>query len=559
MANLEDLVIQLKLETGNLQRGLDSAQTKIKGFGKSAESAGGGMKKMQSGMGGLMGGLGKLAGFAAITGLLVSSSKAATQDAESFATMSNSIRNVTGASKSQIAALDKQIGGLEDMAGVADDEIRPAFAGLVRATGDTTKAMALQKMALDLAAGAHVPVATAAKALGKAVNGNTKALFMLDPKLKTSKDMLGDLQKHFKGAAKTAADVDPYKRLSVTMDKIKESIGRALMPILSAFAKILQKLAPFIEKLADMIGKVVIKLMPFINQLMAKLMPVLGKVMKLIMHIVEKIMPSLVKVISKLVMPIINALVKILDGGLIDIIMQLVDSLMPLVNTLIDMLVPIIGIVIDQFMMMWEMLKPLIDILMFVVKVVLLLIGFALKPLQAIFKVVHKVIEEKIMPIFHKLMKALKPVADFIKGVLVKAFKFLSDTLGWLWSNIIQPIIDGLMSLLGMGAETSVKVKVKKPTKAEMDKIAKDAADAAGGSMMTVGSGAGGGGAGGGAGKAKATKKEKAGHTINTTVNAKTDASAQLIASQVVNAIKFNLPVAGAMGGGSMGSQVAHP
>jgi hypothetical protein len=556
MADLESLVIKLQLNSAQLQTGLNQAQGKIKNFGKSAEGASEGLKKVKHGSEGAAEGLKKMLVAGAVVGFLYEASKAAAEDATSLAILKNQLHNATGATEKQTEAIDGQLEAMSNMSATKMPALRTAFSSLVRATGDSTKALKLQRLALDVAAGAHVPVSMASKALGKAINGNVALLVRLDPKLKGSKNILGDTAKAFKGAAEAAGDADPYKKIGVIMENIKVTLGKGLLPIIKVFADLLLRLMPIVKLLGTLITQVVARFMPFIQQLVGKLMPVLTKVANVIMHIVQKVMPILVKIISKVVMPIISALVKILDGGLIDIIMQLVDAIMPLVNTLADMLAPIIGIVIDLFMMLWQELKPLIDILLFVIKVVLLLVNFALKPLKAIFLFVHKVIEDKIMPIFNKLMKALKPVADFIRGALVKGFKVLSDTLGWLWSNVIQPIIDGLMSLLGMGAETTVAVKVKKPSKADVKKALDASFD---NSMMNAGVNTGGAASGATKGGKTTKTKSSTGHTINTTVNAQTNATPHQIAAQIVNAIKFNLPVAGAMGGGSMGSQVALP
>lgn len=507
MANLEDLVIQLKLETKQLQTGLAAAEGKIKKFGSSAEHAGGGMKKMHKESNELVSGFKKMLGAAAIVEFLLDASKAAAEDSTSFAVLQTQMKNTTGATAKQTKAIDDQLESLGEMSGTKMPELRTSYASLLRATGSSTKAMQLQKQAMDLAAGAHIPLATAAKALGKAVNGNATALIRLDPALKGSKNVLGDLQKQFKGSAKAAGDANPYAKLGVIMEKIKVTLGKALLPLLNLFANLLKKLTPFITMLSNVISKVVTAFMPFIDQLMNALMPVLDVLIKAIMQIVNAVMPPLAQIMQAVVIPAVNLLAKVLSGETIPMIMKLIMAIMPLVNILADEL------------SFWLNL---------------------------------------IITIMDKLFTAMKPVYDFVVNSLVKGFKFLTDILGPLWTNVIKPLVDGLMGLLGIkgSASVEVKTKLKKPDPADLKAIKDAATQTLGGSMLTAGAG----GKTAASKTPKTAKDKKNGHTINTTVNAKTDASAHLIAAQVVNAIKFNLPVVGDMGGGfgGMGSQVSH-
>jgi phage-related protein len=504
MADLDALVIQLKLETAQLQKGLSEAQGKIAQFGKTAESSANGVKKMHGSSNELLGSLKKMVAVAAVGDFLLEASKAASEDSASFAVLKTQMQNTTGATAKQTQALDEQLDSMGEMSGTKMPEMRTSFESLLRATGSSTKALQLQKMALDLAAGAHVPLATAAKALGKAVNGNQTALTRLDPALKTSKNVLGDLQKQFHGAAQAAGNANPYAKLSVIMEHIKVTLGKALLPLISTFANLLVKLQPIITMVATIIGKVVTAFMPLINELMSALMPVLNVLMRAFMQLVKAVLPPLIKIFNMVVIPIVKLFAKVLSGETIPMIMKLVMAIMPLVNILADILAPILNIII----------------------------GF-----------------------MDKLFTAMKPVYEFVVNGLVKGFKFLTDILGPLWTGVIKPLVDGLLSLLGINTTAQVDVKVNKPKPEDVKKAVQTSLDA---SMMNIsGSAKAAKATGASAGASASSKKTGSGHTINTTINAKTDATPTMIAQQVVNAIKFNLPIVGASNGyGSMGSQV---
>jgi len=178
-----------------------------------------------------------IAGAAAGVGVVLQqSAKAAIEDGKSMALLERQLKNTVGASDAQIASVEDAISKMELQASVADDVIRPAFASLVRATGDVGKATALTTLALDVAAGTGKDLSAVSMALGKAVNGSSTSLVKLVPSIKGASDPMAELQKQFKGAAETAANADPYQRLQTIFGRIQEQIGTAIVPALQEFA-----------------------------------------------------------------------------------------------------------------------------------------------------------------------------------------------------------------------------------------------------------------------------------------------------------------------------------
>lgn len=236
-------------------------------------------------------------GIAAVGSFLSDSAKAATEDRKSQALLANQLKNTTNASKGQIAGVEKSISAMEKMSSVADENIRPAFAQLTRATGSVGAATKLANIALEASAGSGKDLSTVSTALGKAYNGNFTALNKLGFKQtdamknaalygKTQKelnklqteagnttgkkhfealqkvadkqqelnkisaagiDWQKDIAKAFAGSAEKAANADPYQRLSLAMDNIKESVGSALLPLLEQFAGWLVSVVPAIQ------------------------------------------------------------------------------------------------------------------------------------------------------------------------------------------------------------------------------------------------------------------------------------------------------------------------
>jgi hypothetical protein len=208
-----------------------------------------------------------LAGLATVA---VDAVKAFMEDDKAAQLLATSLRNTTGATKAQIASVEKFITKTSIAAAVADDELRPAFDKLVRGTKDVTKAQDLLNLALDISAGTGKDLGAVSDALSKAFNGQLGPLKKLDPALAsliangaTTDEVFAALATTFKGAASTAANTasGKMKSLSIQMGELKESVGAAIMPLLEkmlpalkAFANWAQKNTTLVTILAAAIG-----------------------------------------------------------------------------------------------------------------------------------------------------------------------------------------------------------------------------------------------------------------------------------------------------------------
>jgi len=193
--------------------------------------------------------------FAFIARELNDAAKAAVEDQKSQALLAKQLETTTRASKDQIAAVERSIAKWQTQASVLDDELRPAYSSLIRSTGDITDANRLMDIALNASAASGKSLESVSLALGKAYNGSETALIKLMPQLKGSKDAIGELDRATAGAAATASNSDPYKRLSVAMADLQESIGVILLPVLEKMSSWLVSIAPeaqaFFKSLMD--------------------------------------------------------------------------------------------------------------------------------------------------------------------------------------------------------------------------------------------------------------------------------------------------------------------
>jgi hypothetical protein len=208
-------------------------------------------------------------GFAQLARTLKQSTKAAVEDGKSQALLANALKNTVGATAGAIAGAEKFIAKTQLSSAVLDDNLRPALATAVRATGSLSKGQDLLNTALDVSAGTGKDLGTVTNAIAKAYNGNTASLKKLLPSIKTGGDFMAQLNEQFKGAAKTAADADPYQRFQVVLADIQETIGQALLPALDEFSKYLastegQKNVKQIVGLFVQAGKAVSQLTKFV-------------------------------------------------------------------------------------------------------------------------------------------------------------------------------------------------------------------------------------------------------------------------------------------------------
>ena len=210
-------------------------------------------QKISSGIGKAFAGIGVGLSFAFITRDLQDAAKAAVEDAKSQGLLATALKNTTGANNSQIASVEKSISKLSRQAAIADDELRPSFAKLARATGDVEQSTKLLSLAMDIAAGTGKGLDSVTTALSRAVgpDGTTGALERLVPAIKGASDPMAELERLFAGSAEKAAQLDPYQRFQVAIGEVSESVGNSLLPALGYLADWFVDVQPDIQRFLD--------------------------------------------------------------------------------------------------------------------------------------------------------------------------------------------------------------------------------------------------------------------------------------------------------------------
>jgi len=237
MANIRTLKLNLLADTTDFASGIKKASGQTDTFGHNVSTS---MKK-----------IGKAAALAglAVGGLAikfgVDAVKAYNEDEKGQRRLAIALKNTTGATKKQVAGVEKFISKTSLATGVVDDKLRPAFQKLVSSTKDVSKAQELMNLALDVSAATGKSVEVTSMALAKGYAGNNASLgrlgLGLDKATLKSKDfktVQDKLSKIVAGQASAAADTFSGKldRFKIAMDEAKETIGGAIFTAIQPLA-----------------------------------------------------------------------------------------------------------------------------------------------------------------------------------------------------------------------------------------------------------------------------------------------------------------------------------
>ena len=296
--------ITFDADLDGLRKGVNGASSEVEGFGSKVAK-----------FGKVAGAAFAAAGVAAAAyagKLLIDGVKSAIEDEAAQAKLATTLTNVTGATTKQIAAVESQITKTSLLTGLTDDELRPSFERLVRATGDSNAALKLQATAIDVAAGSGKSLEAVTNAMAKAAEGNAGSLAKLGvgltaAQLKTMSmdEITAQLAATFGGQATEKANTFAGKmdRLKVAFDEGKETVGSfvldAITPMVSGFVN---TVIPAIQKLSEELGP---KLTPIFQQLTGYIRDYVIPTFKAIWQFVtEFVIPAF----SKALTPVINGL-----------------------------------------------------------------------------------------------------------------------------------------------------------------------------------------------------------------------------------------------------------
>jgi hypothetical protein len=352
-AGSRTLKLSILADIDNLKKNLTDGSQEVEGFGDK------------------IGDYGKKAGLAfAAAGaaaaiyagkLLVDGVQSAIADEAAQVKLASALENATGATKAQIAEIEKQITATSLATGVTDDELRPALSRLAMSTNDSTKAQELLNLALDISAQTGKPLEGVANALGKAYDGNSAALGKLgigmsaaELKAMSFTETQDKLSQLFGGSASKNAETFQGRmdRLKIAFDESLETIGTALLPILEKMVGYFTNfILPIVEKVSDAFssdkGGLTTRISDFVNIIKTVATPIF-KGMKSAFEDIStaiddnkekfKSFVDVIRVLAPFLGTVIGGAFKVIGdiaGVVIDVIGTILGALKPMINAAI--------------------------------------------------------------------------------------------------------------------------------------------------------------------------------------------------------------------------------
>jgi hypothetical protein len=242
------MALSIPIITEYVGTGLDKFRKELAQAETSTQKAGLVLKKAMIPATAAIGGLGAA---------MFDAAKGAMEDEAAAKELSRSLRATTKATDATVKSTEDWISTQGKLLGFTDTQLRPAISRLARATGDVEKAQKLAAQAMDIATATGKPLETVVGALEKAYGGNMTALQRLAPEyralIKDGADfetVMAELAKTTGGAAAEAANTAEgrFKRLKISMDETKESIGASLIPVIEQGLPVLEDFADWAQR-----------------------------------------------------------------------------------------------------------------------------------------------------------------------------------------------------------------------------------------------------------------------------------------------------------------------
>ena len=386
--------------------------------------------------------------------------KAAAEDQKSFELLNQALKANTDATSEQIKAIDGSIGAMSKQLGIADDQLRPAFANLARATGDVTKSQELLVLSTNISAATGKDLEAVSIALSKAYGGNVAGLqklgIPLDENLIKTKDFNGAveaLSATFGGAAEVAAGTFEGKlsRLKIISGELVEQVGSYLLPIFTSLADIfLNKVVPIVEQLADKIG-------PFLAEAISHVTTFIND--QLVPAIQRYLIPNierLTKFFTDNLIPAFKFFADLIKDYIVPIILSVAIPIFQGLQKIFDVIVEKINQNRDSFTKYGELLQQFYG---FIRDRVAPVLGVTLK-------VAFEILAKAISPVITIIFKFLDAFVSISK-VVISVASIVLDTIETMINGIIKGVnfaIETLNRLPGIDIGLVGNVSVALPT-----------------------------------------------------------------------------------------------
>ena len=380
--------------------------------------------------------------------------EAAADDAKSQAVLQQTLKNTIGARKADVAAVEDQITKWMNATGVADDQLRPAYANLIRATHDTATANKDMGLALDIAAAKGIDVESVTKAMAKAHSGNVGALGKLgiatkdaSGKTLTLDQVMQNASKTFGGSAKAAAETTAGKmaRLKVQMGELQEKIGSALMPVVTKLADFfINNVVPAMESVAQWVQNHWPPVQEVITRVIGTIVGFVQDNWPKVQAAIEPVMEA-IKTIIHTVLGVIRGIWQNFGGYIMRYIGIVFNNIKTIIQTVIGVIRGIIQVVTSlikgDWSGVWNGIKKILSSVWEGIKGV---IHNGIEAAKTILSAGWKAVKLVVTTVWDKLVDGISGAVDKIKGFFVGIWDGLKAGL----KGVANWVIGGLESMV---------------------------------------------------------------------------------------------------------------
>jgi hypothetical protein len=185
---------------------------------------------------------------------LVSAAQAAAEEETGIVKLSTAMKNMGLSYDDTRESLESWIDAQQQKTSVGDGEQRDSLSTLIGMTGDLAKAQDLLTVAMDISVGTGKDLASSTQLIGYALAGNWGMVERMIPSLKeveSEEEKWAALRQTFSGQAEAYGQTmaGQMETLKNNMGDVKETLGAALLPVMTDLVGWVQKLVQWVKSL----------------------------------------------------------------------------------------------------------------------------------------------------------------------------------------------------------------------------------------------------------------------------------------------------------------------
>jgi hypothetical protein len=435
------MIVEIELETQRIRSQLDDLTRQFQSMGDNI----GKQTKQVDGVTGAFKKLGGALVAVAAGAQVINFFKEAVAGASSFEAEFEGVNQTFGASAKIVQDYAKTAAysaGLSETAALQAAKGFGAFAGAAGLAGDDAAKFAtgMVQAAGDLGSFYDLPTGDAMAAIQSGLRGQFEPLrrfniLIDDATLRQRALSMGMIET-------TKQALTPQQKALAAQVEIMEQMGPAtgdFVKYADTYGNAIKTVGALFEDMKTRLGQ---QLLPVLADLAMALMPLIEEIGPL----AEKVFAALTPALEALI-PAIQEIIPILDP-LLSIFQSIAEALSPLIEQLLPPLLKI-----------FEAVLPVID------DVVGIFLKLVLKALPPFTKILEQVVlplldmfieylDKYTLPLLDRLATILGDILPVAADIFIGIFKTMKTVLEPIWNNVIKPLLEGVLKLMGVDFNT---------------------------------------------------------------------------------------------------------